>query len=634
MGVYYIEMSLGKKINIMLVIVTAVILSVAFWIIVSIEATSIKRQVTNDSGAVVDIMRGDVERMYWQVFSQQERLQIVVDKLSGIEGVKYINVADVNGLYIAATNRALVGKKADENDLKFIEQISLSGNVLDIRNDKGSFYGLERRTPVRLSNNNDASGVIYVVEIEVTTETKSTTSILSAEKLLQAISASIEQATRSIVVTRNENTDVIQGFTDELMRFGFYHKIVVFDNKLNVVASTSGLNGDNKNVSEEDKQLREDVLTGKRQESSVERTYKVKNDTTVRIVPLRLTINGKTERIGILEAHILTSAYKNKINALKFRMIGIGVVITTLIVIVIAIILRKEVVNPIVRYSKIAQKVSDGDLNQTIEHTTNDEIGHFGDVFNSMVGNLRELDRMKSDFLSVAAHQLRTPLSGVKWVLKLLLDGDVGAMTDDQRGMLTRGYETNEKMIHLVNDLLNVSRIENGKYGYNLEKNDFLSLINTLVESLDLASKERQVEVRVVNRAGTIPPFFFDLEKMLIALQNVVDNAIKYTMPGGHVVIEVGYQGDYLQVKVTDTGVGIPKADIPKLFSKFFRAANVIHLQTDGSGLGLFIVKSIILRHGGQIWIDSVEGKGTIITVVIPMVRKLPEKKEGQNTVV
>ncbi len=627
-------MSLGKKINIILVLVTSVILSVGFWIIISIEATAIKQQVTNDSVAIVDIIRGDVERMYGQVYSQQERLQIVVDRLSVIDGVKYIDVASIGGYYVATTNKVLVGKKVDENDRKYIEQIKANGKIIDARNDRGSFYELERRTPVRLKSNEDSSSIIYVIEVEVATESKSASSILSAEKLLQAISASIEQATRSIAVTQNENASTIQGFTDQLLRFGFYSKITVFDNKLNVVASTVGVNGNVLGVSEEDKQLREDVLTGKRQDVSVEHTHGVEKNTIMRIVPIVLTVNGKTERIGLLEAHILTSAYKDKVDALILRIVGIGVTITVLIVIVIAIILRREVVAPIVRYSKIAQKVSDGDLNQTIEHTTDDEIGHFGDVFNLMVRNLREFDRMKSDFLTVAAHQLRTPLSGVKWVLNLVLQGDIGTMTDDQRDMINRGYETNEKMIRLVNDLLNVSRIENGKFGYNLEKNDFSALINTLVENTELASKERQIEVRVENHAGVIEPFFFDLEKMLIALQNIVDNAIKYTLPGGHVTITVEYQGDYLQFKVADTGVGIPKADIPRLFSKFFRAANVIHLQTDGSGLGLFIMKNIILHHGGQIWVDSVEGKGTTITVVIPLLAKLPEKNKTQSTIV
>lgn len=612
-------MSLGTKINIILVSVTTIVLTIAFWIIVNIEATAIKQQVMNDSGAIVDIMRGDVERMLAQVRSEQYRLQAVVDKLSVIEGVKYVNVAGADGYYLASTDHDINGKKAPENSLLLLEKSKTNGNIIDTKSDRGSFYELKRHTPVYLSDEGGASSIISVVEIAVATRSKSAGDVIGGQKLLQSISASIEQNARSIVLLRNDDIKAIQKFTDEMLRFGFYQKLTVLDGKFNVIANTGGVNTKLEQVSGEYKQIREDVLSGIKQDASVELTDEGGNNIIMRVVPIVFTVNGISEHGGLLEAHILTSAYKDKINALKIRMVGIGIVLTAVLVIVIAGILRREVVEPITLYSRVAQKVSDGDLDQKIEHVSGGEIGRFGDVFNSMVANLREFDRMKSDFLSVAAHQLRTPLSGVKWVLKLLLDGDLGPMTDDQRGMLNRGYETNEKMIQLVNDLLNVSRIESRKFGYKIEENDFEQVLKALVENLELAARARQVEIHVENHAGVIPPFFFDSERLLIALQNIVDNAVKYTLPGGHVTIRIERKGDYLHIRVTDTGVGIPKAEISKLFSKFFRASNVIHLQTDGSGLGLFIVKNIILRHRGQVWVDSVEGKGTTFTVVIPI---------------
>jgi signal transduction histidine kinase len=247
-----------------------------------------------------------------------------------------------------------------------------------------------------------------------------------------------------------------------------------------------------------------------------------------------------------------------------------------------------------------------------------------------MVANLRELDQLKSDFVSVAAHQLRTPLSGLNWVLKLFMDGDLGPMTEYQKKMLERGLEANQKMIQLVNDLLNVSRIENGKFGYKFEKNDFALLVKTLASNIDLAAKEHNIEVRTEHHGDPLPDFVFDTEKLLMALQNIADNSVKYTLPGGHVTIATEKAGDYAEIKISDTGVGIPKAETPKLFSKFFRASNVIHLQTDGSGLGLFIAKNIITRHGGQVWVESEEGKGTTITVVVPMKEELLPKEQEE----
>ncbi len=619
-------MRLGTKINLLLVTVSVIVFTVAFLFIIKIESSNIQKQVSADSKTIEEILYDNIARMFEQIHAEESKLQIIVDKLSKIEGVKYIDVASVDGYYIATTNHNLIGQKVSDIDARYIAQIKADGRALNVKNDEGSYFEFESRIPVRASDDESAD-IIDVIEVEVITKTKGAADILSAQKLLNAISVSIEQSARSIVATKNGDIKAIQKITDDVTKFNYFHDLIVFDNLLNVIASTGSQKDEFMSGAYEDhRRAREDVLSGK-EEVRYDRVHRGSSD-TVHVVPIKINTDNGVETIGLLEVHILSSSYKDRVNSLVLRMVGVGIVLTAVLVIVLAVILRREVVVPITNYSKIARKIADGDLSQTVEHTSDDEIGQFGDVFNSMVQNLRELDKLKSDFISVAAHQLRTPLSGVKWVLKLLLDGDLGATNDDQKGMLKRGYETNEKMIQLVNDLLNVSRIENGRFGYNFTKNDFMKLINTLIENTVLPSKERNIEVRLENRAGVIPEFMFDPEKLLIALQNIVDNAMKYTLPGGRVTIVIERQGDYIEVKVSDTGVGIPKADIPKLFSKFFRAANVIHLQTDGSGLGLFIVKSIIMRHGGQIWVDSVEGKGTTFTVVVPVVEGLIPKDE------
>lgn len=619
-------MRLGTKINILLVTVSIAVFAVAFLFIIKIESSNIQRQVTTDSKTLAGILYDNITRMFEQIYADEKSLQTIVDKLSRIEGVKYIDVASVDGYYVATTDHNLVGQKVSDIDAHYIDQIKTSKKPSVVQKDEGAFFEFESRIPI-YSSDDESSDIIDIIEVEVITKTKSATDVLSAKKLLEAISVSIEQSARSIVLTRNEDIKAIQKITDDVVDFNYFHDLIVFDKLLNVIASTGSLKVEFMDEAEDQhRRAREDVLSGKA-EVTYERVHRGSSD-TVRVIPIKIKTGKSMETIGLLEIHVLSTSYKERVNALILRMVGVGVVLTAVLVIVLAVILRREVVIPITKYSIIAKKIADGDLSQKVEHTSDDEIGQFGDVFNSMVQNLRELDKLKSDFISVAAHQLRTPLSGVKWVLKLLLDGDLGAINEDQKGMLKRGYETNEKMIQLVNDLLNVSRIENGKFGYKFEKNDFMKLISTLIENTALPSQARNIDVRLENRAGIIPDFMFDPEKLLIALQNIVDNAMKYTLPGGRVTIVVERQGDYIEVKVSDTGVGIPKADIPKLFSKFFRAANVIHLQTDGSGLGLFIVKSIIMRHGGQIWVDSTEGKGTTFTVVVPVVEGLIPKDE------
>jgi len=621
-------MKLGKKINLVLIVVVAVVLTVAFWVVINIESRNLRQQVTSDAETVTSILHADMERMFKQIHKQEVYLQDAVDEISKNQNVKYVDVNDVENKYIATTDHSLIGQKINDTDFAIIAEIKKKRGYVDIKKDEGSFYEFERHIPIFLDAKDTQSEIINIIEVEVATRSKSGVDIDVAEKLLKIIAAGIEQSARAIILTYNDDLAALQQITEDVTRFEFFRGFTIFNNELKIIASTG------KEVNEFDndpilyKQMREDVLAGRLDIGEMERTYKGV-PIIMRVMPIHIPDEktGLLKNIGLIEVHIVKDSYTPRVNELKVRMFGIGIIFTATLVIVLAVILEREVVGPIRRYSIIARKVSDGDLSQKVEDISDDEIGQFGDVFNSMVANLRELDRLKSDFISVAAHQLRTPLSGVKWVLKLLLDGDLGSVNDDQKGMLKRGFDTNEKMIQLVNDLLNVSRIENGKFGYDFKKNDFMKLVQLLVENTELLSKERNIEVRLENRATNLPEFLFDPEKLLIALQNLVDNAVKYTLPGGRVTIIVERQGDYVQVKVSDTGVGIPKEDLPKLFSKFFRAANVIHLQTDGSGLGLFIVKNIILRHGGQIWVDSEEGKGTTFTVVIPVIAELLPKE-------
>lgn len=615
-------MKLGTKINLVLVVVTTIVLTVAFWIVVNIEGSNIEKQVRNDSSTIGEILLENITRMFSQMRTQEEHLQSVVDKLSVIEGVKYVDVMDMNGVYIAATNHNLVGTKADTSDSEILEKIKVEKKPISTRKDEGNYYELERRIPIYQGDSGETENMINMIEVEVATRSKGSTDVLDAQKLLQVISVSIEQNARSIFATRKEDLDAIQEITDDVTKFDFFHDFIVFDTKLNIIANTGGKKDEFADDESKYQRMRSDVIAGNIEYAEDIRIHEGDKKVIFRMEPIKLQVDGKSKIIGLLEIHTLTSAYEDRISALELRMIGIGVIFVAILVITLAIFLRKEIIGPIMLYSKVAQKVADGDLNQVIEYSSDDEIGKFGEVFNSMVANLREFDRLKSDFISVAAHQLRTPLSGVKWVLKLLLDGDLGAISAEQKDMLKRGFDTNEKMIQLVNDLLNVSRIENGKFGYAFEKNDFSKLLKTLVENSELAARARGIEILVEDRAQ-VGEFMFDAEKLLIAFQNIVDNAVKYTLPGGRVFISVEKQGDYVQVKIKDTGVGIPKSELHKLFSKFFRATNVIHLQTDGSGLGLFIVKSIILRHGGQVWVDSVEGKGTTFTVIVPIVNNL-----------
>ena len=237
------------------------------------------------------------------------------------------------------------------------------------------------------------------------------------------------------------------------------------------------------------------------------------------------------------------------------------------------------------------------------------------------------LNMMKSEFLTIAAHQLRTPLSAVKWTLKTILDGDFGNLNSRQKDFLEKGYMTNERMIHLVGDLLDASRIEEGRFGYEFKENDIVSFMEELVKNLEPRVEEKKLKMQF-QKVAKSQVLFFDREKMALALNNILDNAVNYTPESGRISVSFRTVPPYFEILVEDSGVGIPKSQRNRLYTKFFRGDNVIKMQTEGSGLGLFIARNIVVAHGGEIRIDSEEGKGTSVLFRLPMKKELVPLKE------
>jgi two-component system, NtrC family, sensor histidine kinase KinB len=237
------------------------------------------------------------------------------------------------------------------------------------------------------------------------------------------------------------------------------------------------------------------------------------------------------------------------------------------------------------------------------------------------------LDKMKSDFISIAAHQLRTPLAAIKWCIKLVLDEDEGKINEGQRDVLTKGYVSNERVIELVNDMLNVSRIEDNRLIYSFNEEDINNALQIVLSSLEKIIQDKKIEL-IVNRDETLPLVLMDKDKMILVLQNLLENAVKYTPENGKIEVFITADKNKLNVRIKDNGVGIPKDDQKKLFTKFFRAGNVIRIQTEGSGLGLFICKNIIESHGGKISFKSEEGLGSEFVFHIPVSDKPIKSKK------
>lgn len=234
----------------------------------------------------------------------------------------------------------------------------------------------------------------------------------------------------------------------------------------------------------------------------------------------------------------------------------------------------------------------------------------------------RLINRAKSEFISIAAHQMRTPLSGIKWTLNMMLDGDFGPITEKQKSFLAKSYKTNEQMIILIRDLLDVARLEEGRFGFEFSETDLIGSIASSAESYEQAARNKGVDLEFIRPKSDIPKVFTDPAKISLVISNLIDNAIKYTDKGS-VKISVEIREPYIHIKVKDTGIGIPKKAKLQLFNKFFRAPNALQRQTEGSGLGLFIIRNIIKRHGGDIWFESAEGKGTEFSFSLPLRKEL-----------
>lgn len=229
------------------------------------------------------------------------------------------------------------------------------------------------------------------------------------------------------------------------------------------------------------------------------------------------------------------------------------------------------------------------------------------------------IEKMKTEFVSLTAHQLRTPLSAIKWTLRMFLDGDLGQISEEQKNFLQKTYASNERMIHLINDLLNVARIEEGKFIHKLAPGQLSNIIQTVINSFQDKMNLKKINFKYILPKKKIPFVQLDPEKMNIAITNLLDNAIDYTPDNGEITIELSFAKNIIQFAIKDSGVGIPKDQHHRIFSKFFRGENVIKMETDGTGLGTFIAKNIIEAHDGKIWFESEEGKGTTFYFTLPL---------------
>jgi PAS domain S-box-containing protein len=240
----------------------------------------------------------------------------------------------------------------------------------------------------------------------------------------------------------------------------------------------------------------------------------------------------------------------------------------------------------------------------------------------------KEIDRAKTEFVSLASHQLRTPLSIINWYAEMLLEGDVGKITVKEKSYVDEIYRTNRRMIDLVNALLDISKIDLGTFPIELDRVKVSEISDDIIIELNLQIKEKNIVV--TKKYAAMPDMEADPKIIRIILQNLLSNAVKYSKDSGRINVFLEQQEANLAIKIEDSGIGIPSGQQDKIFTKLFRADNAREIDPNGNGLGLYLTKSLIDELGGRIWFKSVEDQGTTFFVTMPF--KKAEETNGQKS--
>ena len=231
------------------------------------------------------------------------------------------------------------------------------------------------------------------------------------------------------------------------------------------------------------------------------------------------------------------------------------------------------------------------------------------------------LRKTQSDFITIVAHQLRTPLSGLSWILEMLAKKEVGSLTSEQEKLINDGRKAMGESLKTVEDLLNVAQIEEGRFGFQFSMADIEKIIENVLIKFEPVAKINDIKLIFQRPEFQLKPFVMDPLRVKLVLEILVDNGLKYNVKNGEVRVRIDpMEGKpFILISVEDTGVGISREDLSRLFTKFFRSKAALKGRTSGIGLGLYLAKNIIDRHGGKIWAQSALGRGSIFTFSLPI---------------
>ena len=328
---------------------------------------------------------------------------------------------------------------------------------------------------------------------------------------------------------------------------------------------------------------------------------------------------GELEKLGSYSQQNIYDKIKslNKAGAESRRVIMVMTGVFLILGIIYSLFVNRSITQPITIMKKKTREIAKGNFEGTLNFSSAPEIEELAAAFNLMCNKLKNLDKMKSDFFSSMSHELRTPLTSIKEGISLLRDGVGGTLTDKQKRLsIILAMET-DRLIDLVNSLLDLSKMEAGMMTYTFKPGNLVSLIDRAMMELGpiVESKKINLEARA---SESLPRIKMDSERILQALRNLIGNAVKFTPEGGRVKVSACIVNRSVEVSVEDTGPGIPAENLSTIFDKFRQATPTGANPIKGTGLGLAIAKHIISSHGGKIWAESAPGCGSMFIFALP----------------
>lgn len=241
------------------------------------------------------------------------------------------------------------------------------------------------------------------------------------------------------------------------------------------------------------------------------------------------------------------------------------------------------------------------------------------DNLKEKIEQLEKLSAFKSDVISISAHELRTSLTALRWINEMMLKGDTGELTGEQRNFIEKQKLSIERMLGLVQEMLNINHTETAGLTYTFKNIDIVEIIEGVMFDFIGESYKKSIETVFIKPTEKIKKVKADPDKIRVVIQNLIENAIKYSESGDKVIVSAGVEGDFVRISVKDSGIGIPEEDKPQIFGKFYRGEKAKAEHSFGSGLGLYTAKKIIEAHGGEMSFDSKDDQGTTFFFTLPI---------------